>query len=265
MIIRRSNCASAICTPHSQWRSWITIVGLILLFHTEAFGYSSRALRVLNDIQSIAQAIECYRMEFGRYPSTTRVWTELTEKTFLPRGQFSNPVDQWKHSIRYRAPGLHGRFDVYSVGADGVDNDGQGDDISNWAGVNEGSYWKSDWPLGQATFHWGVGVGLASLLLGFRYPLKLVLPLAGAIIAFAIMLGSQLQTEPLIGSSHNGPVERDRRAGTEFLFLFGVLFVVSLRCPRIFYRKSPTEQITQKKSHACVDRRGSEKNEFGSD
>ncbi len=43
-------------------------------------------------------------------------------------------VDYWGNPIIYRFPGVHnkGLFDLYSYGYNGIDDQGEGDDIHNW-------------------------------------------------------------------------------------------------------------------------------------
>lgn len=45
-------------------------------------------------------------------------------------------VDSWGHSIRYLVPGQRSglEFDLYSIGVNGIDEGGTGDDLGNWDG-----------------------------------------------------------------------------------------------------------------------------------
>jgi Type II secretion system (T2SS), protein G len=51
--------------------------------------------------------------------------------------------DGWKRVLHYRCPGKHNPngFDLYSVGPNGIDEGGGGDDIGNW-----GARFKNEWP-----------------------------------------------------------------------------------------------------------------------
>jgi general secretion pathway protein G len=45
------------------------------------------------------------------------------------------PLDPWGNRYRYLYPGLHGEFDLYSLGADNaLGGEGEDADIGNWAG-----------------------------------------------------------------------------------------------------------------------------------
>ena len=43
------------------------------------------------------------------------------------------PADPWGHPYRYRIPGEHGEYDLYSLGADDAPGGtGENQDITNW-------------------------------------------------------------------------------------------------------------------------------------
>lgn len=52
------------------------------------------------------------------------------------------PQDAWGHELIYIVPAKYGTlaFDLYSRGADGKDDQGTGDDISNWNGASDWYY-----------------------------------------------------------------------------------------------------------------------------
>jgi type II secretion system protein G len=92
-----------------------------------------------SDKQVFATALDAYRHTAGRYPSTEQGLEALTEKPtkdpvpsrwypYLPM----LPKDPWKQPYKYRHPAVKSKkeYDVYSVGADGVE--GTADDIGNW-------------------------------------------------------------------------------------------------------------------------------------
>ncbi|MBV5258082.1 type II secretion system protein GspG [Synechococcus moorigangaii CMS01] len=94
------------------------------------------------DIGRIEQAIEMFRLDMGRYPTTDEGLDVLVSAPADPRlaarfpeGGYINrlPEDPWGGSYQYMSPGEHGRFDVWSLGADarpgGEDNNA---DIGNW-------------------------------------------------------------------------------------------------------------------------------------
>ena len=88
-------------------------------------------------IEALGGSIDLYRLEVGSYPPTlealvkkpggVRKWNgPYLRKTSIPR-------DPWGREYRYRAPGKHGPYDLYSLGADGVEGgDGSDADVKSW-------------------------------------------------------------------------------------------------------------------------------------
>ncbi|MPV85728.1 type II secretion system major pseudopilin GspG [Ostreibacterium oceani] len=84
----------------------------------------------------IQGAIATFRQHTKRLPSNLQ---ELMTKPsdvrrwngpYLSEGQL---VDPWGSDYQYRQPGQHGRFDIYSFGADGrAGGEGPDEDIGNW-------------------------------------------------------------------------------------------------------------------------------------
>lgn len=96
------------------------------------------------DISVMAQALEMYRLDNGRYPTTDQGLTALvvkpaggsTPRAWNPEGYLKGkkiPKDPWGSAYQYVSPGAHGAYDLYSLGADNQDG-GEGDaaDIGNW-------------------------------------------------------------------------------------------------------------------------------------
>ncbi len=95
------------------------------------------------DIAVLEQAVETFRLETLRFPTTEEGLTALVQ---APAGMARAdryrdggyvrrlPQDPWGNPYQYAFPGQHSRFDVYSLGADGVKG-GEGDnaDIGNWS------------------------------------------------------------------------------------------------------------------------------------
>lgn len=95
--------------------------------------------RAKQDIRGIETALNLYRLDNFRYPSTSEGLAALVTnpgetsapnwKQQLPR----LPVDPWNRPYQYAYPGQHGEFDVFSLGADGQEGgDGVNADIGNW-------------------------------------------------------------------------------------------------------------------------------------
>ena len=112
----------------------------------DAEAWSSRASQTAHRILLLERRVEEFRAEHGRLPG------QEAFKSFLISDD--DPIslhDDWHRDIIYRVPGVHGEFDLHSPGEDGVDNGGDEDDISNWAGVNDGYYWKRWWPFARSS------------------------------------------------------------------------------------------------------------------
>ncbi len=90
-------------------------------------------------IESIKRALDQYRLDTGRYPSTELGLTALTtrppseKKWGGPYLEKAAPPDPWDRPYIYKSPGDHGDYDLVSYGKDGQPG-GTGDaaDITNW-------------------------------------------------------------------------------------------------------------------------------------
>ena len=89
------------------------------------------------DVQTISQALEMYKMDTLSYPSLEEGIDVLAK---APKGGLRTegyikglPRDPWGNPYQYLIPGEHGRFDVFSYGADGrPGGEGLNADIGNW-------------------------------------------------------------------------------------------------------------------------------------
>ena len=85
-------------------------------------------------MSNIAQALKLYRLQHGRYPTTSEGLQALV--TPGPNGKHyldSVPKDAWGRDFVYLSPGVHGDFDLLSYGADGrPGGSGFDADIGNW-------------------------------------------------------------------------------------------------------------------------------------
>ncbi|MFC3052775.1 type II secretion system major pseudopilin GspG [Kordiimonas pumila] len=90
------------------------------------------------DISRLDQAVEMFRMEARRYPTTEEGVEVLTK---APKGSSLRsegiikdlPNDPWGNDYQYLYPGEHGTYDIFSYGADGrLGGEGLSADIGNW-------------------------------------------------------------------------------------------------------------------------------------
>jgi general secretion pathway protein G len=120
----------------------VILVLLASLVAPRVIGYlgSSRIKAAKVQIQSISTALELYKVDTGRYPSTSEGLKALVEAP--PGAQAWNgpylakkdvPSDPWGRPYLYRSPGEHGAFDVESLGADNQPGGvGENEDVGSW-------------------------------------------------------------------------------------------------------------------------------------
>jgi general secretion pathway protein G len=90
-------------------------------------------------IESLGQALDQFRLDVGRYPSTEEGLPSLrVAPTNMPqwRGPYLKrdlPPDPWGAPYQYKAPGQHAEYDLQSFGSDGQPGgDGEAADITSW-------------------------------------------------------------------------------------------------------------------------------------
>jgi general secretion pathway protein G len=94
------------------------------------------------DITQITQALNLYKLDNQRYPSTEQGLMALSKKpTVAPvptnwksEGYLDRvPKDPWGSPYQYLQPGVHGAIDVFSFGADrAAGGEGNDADIGSW-------------------------------------------------------------------------------------------------------------------------------------
>ncbi|GAB5413100.1 MAG: type II secretion system major pseudopilin GspG [Congregibacter sp.] len=93
----------------------------------------------LIQIRDLEQALEMYKLDVGRYPTTAQGLEALVEKPGATSGwngpylKGKLPQDPWKNDYLYKYPGDQSELDIYSYGANGSPGgDGEDADIGNW-------------------------------------------------------------------------------------------------------------------------------------
>lgn len=121
----------------------LIILGLVAMFAVpQAMKYlggaKSDAAQI--QIQNLGTILDLYRLETGRYPRQDEGLVSLVEK---PAGAevWNGPyvkkrkmiTDPWGQPYVYVFPGEKGDFDLYSLGADGVEGgEGEDKDVVSW-------------------------------------------------------------------------------------------------------------------------------------
>ncbi len=90
-------------------------------------------------IELLGTALDTFRLDVGRYPSTQEGLEALRtkpgglERWDGPYLKKDVPLDPWGKAYAYKSPGEHGAFDIVSYGADGAPG-GEEDnrDITSW-------------------------------------------------------------------------------------------------------------------------------------
>jgi len=91
-------------------------------------------------LEQLGSALEMYRIDVGRYPSSSEGLRALVQAP-SGGGRWNGPYlrkdvvpkDPWGNDYQYRYPGEHGDFDLYTHGADNAPGgDGENQDILSW-------------------------------------------------------------------------------------------------------------------------------------
>jgi len=106
----------------------VTIIGLLAAYvgpkYFSQLGRSEQGVAKAQ-VEAFARALDTYRLEVGRYPTTEEGLNALLSK---PAGaarwngpylQKAVPDDPWGHPYLYRSPGVTGDFEITSYGKDG--------------------------------------------------------------------------------------------------------------------------------------------------
>lgn len=95
--------------------------------------------KAVSDLVTLENALDMYKLDNSRYPSTAQGLNALIIKPTLapvPRSYRVEgyirrlPADPWGSPYQLISPGEHGAVDIYSLGPDGLLQ--TDDDINNW-------------------------------------------------------------------------------------------------------------------------------------
>lgn len=121
----------------------LAIMGLIIAIAApRVIGYfeASKAKSAKIQISNIATALDLYKLSNNTYPTEAQGLKALVEKPdgaaswdgpYLTRADGIN--DPWGKPYIYKTPGLHGAFDIQTLGADGKEGgSGEDQDLGSW-------------------------------------------------------------------------------------------------------------------------------------
>jgi general secretion pathway protein G len=122
----------------------LSILALVIVPRVIDRPDQARAARAQSDIASVASAVQLYRLDNFRYPTTEQGLSALVSKpntdpvpaNFAASGYMDRlPVDPWGQPYLYLSPGVHSAdFDIFTYGADGIAGGSGADaDIGSWA------------------------------------------------------------------------------------------------------------------------------------
>jgi len=89
-------------------------------------------------IEMLGQALDSYRLDIGKYPTTSEGLNALVtnpgaqgwDGSYLKK---AIPNDPWQRPYQYQSPGSHGDYDLFSYGADGAaGGEGENKDVNSW-------------------------------------------------------------------------------------------------------------------------------------
>ena len=120
----------------------LVLIGIVLGIVGGNFigrGEKAKADAAKIEIGQIGQALDLYKLETGRYPSSSDGLQALVtapsgasnwDGPYWKKAQI--PKDPWGNDYRYTSPGQKGAYDILSLGADGKEGgEGANKDISS--------------------------------------------------------------------------------------------------------------------------------------
>lgn len=120
----------------------LVIIGLLVAFVAPRYFSQvgkSETKMARAQIKALEDALDQYRMDVGRYPTSEQGLDALNAQ---PAGEArwqgpylrkAVPKDPWGNAYVYASPGEHGEYDLQSLGKDGQPGgEGEAADIVNW-------------------------------------------------------------------------------------------------------------------------------------
>lgn len=120
----------------------LSILALVIVPRVIDRPDQARVARAQSDIAAVASALELYRLDNLRYPTTeqglaalvTKPATDPAPKNYATNGYIDRlPRDPWGEVYQFLSPGVYGQYDVFTYGADGATGgSGADSDIGSW-------------------------------------------------------------------------------------------------------------------------------------
>jgi general secretion pathway protein G len=113
----------------------ISLVGPQVL--NQLGGAKTKTARI--QIRDLEQAVEMYKLDVGRYPSTREGLKALVTRPQNAAGwngpylKSDVPQDPWNRDYQYKYPGDRGEVDIFTYGQNGAPGgEGESADVGNW-------------------------------------------------------------------------------------------------------------------------------------
>lgn len=118
----------------------LSILALVIVPRVIDRPDQARAARAQSDLAAISSAVNLYRLDNFRYPTTEQGLAALVSAPSTPpeapnwAGYMDRlPQDPWGQPYQYLSPGVHGDFDIFTYGADAAPGGtGPDADIGSW-------------------------------------------------------------------------------------------------------------------------------------
>lgn len=123
----------------------VVIIGILATFVAPKFlgrTDDARITKAKNDIEALGTALELYKLDNYTYPTTDQGLDALINQpggdpapSNWKQGGYIKKLqkDPWQREYLYLSPGEHSEFDIYSLGADGVEGgESANKDIGSW-------------------------------------------------------------------------------------------------------------------------------------
>jgi len=121
----------------------LAILGLLATIvapNVMRFLKSAKTKTAQTQIANLGGALDAFNIDVGRYPNSSEGLQALVEKPPEADNWFgpylnknSIPKDPWGFEYHYSAPGNHGAYDLWSLGADDREGgEGEDQDVESW-------------------------------------------------------------------------------------------------------------------------------------